>query len=77
MEVYEPTPRGKLFARLCSYLAGLTGASTHTSPHYMDRVFSRDLVRFSLMTSSEEKSCQYTTNTDWFRNSRPMCMNIH
>lgn len=51
MEVYEPTPRGKLFARLCSYLAGLTGASTHTSPHYMDRVFSRDLVRFSLMTS--------------------------
>lgn len=54
MEVYEPTPRGKLFARLCSYLAGLTGASTHTSPHYMDRVFSRDLVRFSLMTSVKQ-----------------------
>lgn len=54
MEVYEPTPIGKLFARLCLYLAGLAGASTHTFPHYMGRVFSRDLVRFSPMTSVKQ-----------------------
>lgn len=54
MEVYDPTPRGELLARLCLYLAGLAGASAHRSPRYMGRVLSRDLVRFSPINSVKE-----------------------